>query len=64
MSTQTENFNGADITEFCDKLKMNAINRSIKENDELPITIEDVNIVIKTIRSSVSQNDIQKIKRF
>ena len=57
-------FNGADIGEFCDKLKMLAINRSIANNEESPITMEDVSEVKKIIKSSVSMEDIERLENF
>lgn len=60
----TEEFNGADIVAFCDKLKMLAINRSIANNTESPITMDDVEKVKCTIKSSVSSEDVDKLLKF
>lgn len=57
-------FNGADIGEFCDKLKMLAINRSIANNEESPITMEDVSEIKDIIKSSVSMEDIERLEEF
>lgn len=57
-------FNGADIGEFCDKLKMVAINRAIKNNIESPITMEDVEEIKKIVKSSVSDEDIERLEDF
>lgn len=64
LSKLTEGFNGADITEFCEKLKMQAINQSIKDGKEHLITMEDVSSVSKTIKSSVSKEDVEKLREF
>ena len=60
----TEGFNGADITEFCEKLKMEAINKSLVENTEHIITMNDVIEVSKKIKSSVLNDDIEQLKNF
>lgn len=64
ISKLTEGFNGADITEFCEKLKMEAINKSLVENTEHIITMNDVIEVSKKIKSSVLNDDIEQLKNF
>lgn len=60
----TENFNGADITEFVERLKMKVINKSIKESKEESITMQDVYEIAKDFKSSVSLEDVQKLELF
>ena len=60
----TNGFNGADITEFCERLKMQAINQSIKTGEEHLITMEDALNVSKELKSSVSNEDIGRFKQF
>lgn len=60
----TEDFNGADITEFCEKLKLQAINKSIEENAEHIIDMNDVYAVSKNIKPSVTIEDIELLKEF
>lgn len=60
----TNGFNGADITEFCERLKMQAINQSIKTGEEHLITMEDALNVSKELKSSVSNEDIERLKQF
>ena len=60
----TNNYNGADIKEFCEKLKMIAIKESLKSNVEHFISMKDVYCVEKKIKTSVSEEDILKIKEF
>ena len=64
LASITENFSGADIYAFCDKLKMNAINESIKTNIDCPITMKTVEEVKQTVKSSVSTEDIEKLLEF
>ena len=60
----TNNYNGADIKEFCEKLKMIAIKESLKSNVEHFISMKDVYCVEKKMKTSVSEEDILKIKEF
>lgn len=64
MAKMTDGFNGADITEFCEKLKMKAIKKSLQENNEHIVTMEDVKEISKTIKSSVLDEDVEKLKVF
>lgn len=60
----TDGFNGADIDAFCDKLKMIAINKSIENSADHPITAADVDKVRGTIKSSVSLEDVERLSQF
>lgn len=60
----TEGFNGADVKEVCEKLKMSAINRSLEKGEGQTIGMDDVAKVEKNIRSSVSQEDIERLREF
>ncbi len=60
----SEGFNGADISEFCDKLKMQAIHRSIEIEKESPITMQDVALVKASIKTSVMDEDLERLKDF
>ena len=60
----TNNYNGADIKEFCEKLKMMAIKESLKSNVEHFISMKDVYCVEKKMKTSVPEEDILKIKEF
>lgn len=64
LATLTDGFNGADITEFCERLKMQAINQSINGNTEHLITMQDALNISKDFKSSVSLDDIEKLKQF
>lgn len=64
MAELTDGFNGADITEFCEKLKMEAIRKSINSENEHIINMEDVMNVAKTIKSSVLEEDVENLKEF
>jgi len=60
----TDGFNGADITEFCEKLKMEAIKETLSSGTEHKITKEDVAITKGKIKSSVSDEDIAELLEF
>lgn len=60
----TEGFNGADIKEVCEKLKMSAIRDSLASNEEQEIGMEDVHRIEKTIQSSVSAEDVSRLEEF
>ena len=64
LSSITEGFNGADVVGFCDKLKMLAINKSMADGKEQPITMKDVKQIEKTVKSSVSAEDIEQLQLF
>jgi hypothetical protein len=59
-----EGFNRADVVEFCDRLKDEAINRIIYANGSDLITSEDVMKVFKIVKSSVRQADIDQINKY
>ncbi|MCQ2796537.1 MAG: ATP-binding protein [Bacilli bacterium] len=64
LSKITEGFNGADIKEVCEKLKMNAINKSIKDKKDHPVCMDDVHAIEKKIKTSVAKGDIERLERF
>lgn len=60
----TDGFNGADIKEVCEKLKMSAINDSLEKGEEQTIGMDDVHRVEGSIKSSVSLEDIERLQEF
>ena len=64
MAELTNGFNGADITEFCEKLKMYAIRESLASGKDHIINMEDVMKVSATVKSSVLEEDIENLKAF
>ena len=60
----TEGFNGADIKEVCEKLKMSAIKDSLEKGEEQTIGMDDVKRIEKTIKTSVSKDDVEQLKLF
>ena len=60
----TNGFNGADIKEVCEKLKMSAINDSLLKKKEQTIGMDDVENIKDSIVSSVSLEDVDKLKAF
>lgn len=64
LSNITEGYNGADIEEFVEKLKQTAINESIKSGKDHLINMDDIKKVETTMHSSVSKEDIERLKEF
>lgn len=64
MANITDGFNGADIAEFAERLKMKAIHKSLQTNKDEPITMDDVNEVRKEVKSSVRDEDIEMLEQF
>ncbi len=60
----TDGFNGADIKEVCEKLKMSAIKDSLSKGSEQTIGMDDVSRIEGTIKSSVSIEDIERLEQF
>ena len=60
----TEGFNGADIKEVCEKLKMSAIKDSLEKGEEQTIGMDDVKRIENSINSSVSVEDIKRLNEF
>lgn len=60
----TDGFNGADIKEVCEKLKMSAIKDSLAKGEEQTIGMDDVKKIEPDIKSSVSQEDIEQLRLF
>ena len=60
----TDGFNGADIKEVCEKLKMSAIKDSLEKGEEQTIGMDDVHKIEGSIKSSVSKEDIIRLKQF
>ena len=60
----TDGFNGADIKEVCEKLKMSAINDSLEKGEEQTIGMDDVHRIENDIKSSVSLEDVERLKEF
>lgn len=64
LATITEGYNGSDVNEFCEKLKLQIIKRTIDSKEELPITLEDVAIIKDKVKTSVHPQDIKRLKQF
>lgn len=64
LANVTDGFNGADIKEVCEKLKMSAIKDSLEKETEQTIGMDDVQKIEKDIKSSVSNEDIVQLQAF
>ncbi|MEG2085055.1 MAG: ATP-binding protein [Clostridia bacterium] len=61
-----EGFNGADIVEFCERLKLKSLEKAIAKKSSIiiPITLQDYLEVANTAKSSVSAEDIKNLEKF
>ncbi|MEG1964026.1 MAG: ATP-binding protein, partial [Clostridia bacterium] len=59
-------FNGADIVEFCERLKLKSLEKAIAKKSSIiiPITLQDYLEVANTAKSSVSAEDIKNLEKF
>lgn len=65
IAEKLEGFNGSDVTEFCERLKVNPILRAVKTGDENQfVTIDDVNETLNVVHSSVQKDDIKALEKF
>lgn len=64
IAKNTEGFNSADVVEFCEMLKDEAINRSICLNVDSKISNDDVNVVSLKTHSTVMRDDVTKITEY
>ena len=59
----TERFNAADVTEFCNRLKLSAIRRSIESGNDEVICMKDVENS-SSMKSSVDPRDLARLDAF
>ncbi|MGC8676311.1 MAG: AAA family ATPase [Candidatus Micrarchaeia archaeon] len=52
LAAMTEGFTGADISNLCRQAKMNALEASISKEEETPITMQDITLLVKNARPS------------
>lgn len=64
LASISDQFNGADINEFCEKLKMEAIHKSIEHGGKHFINKNDIESVKNIFKSSVVLDDIKRLKEF
>ena len=62
--TLTSGFNGADVSEFCEQLKMLSINREIESGFDSKTSNSDLHTIKNSVHSSVFSADVDKIKEF
>ena len=65
LATQTEGYSGADIAEICQRAKLQRINLIFTNNDSCEeITMNDLKYAISKVKSTVSQKDVEDLKRY
>lgn len=65
IAERMEGFSGADVGEFCERVKDEPILRSISNPGvEQKITLEDVERTLQKVHSSIHKDEIEKLKNF
>ena len=64
IAEQLDGCNGADIVEFCEKVKMLLIRKEIAKDEQLIITQNDISEILATTKSSVQQRDVDSMNAF
>ena len=56
--------NGADVAEFCEKIKMIMIRKEISRVKDPIITVDDLESILSTTKSSVLSRDVERMNEF
>lgn len=64
VAKRLEGFNGADVTEFCEQIKMCLINKELAGNSNILILQSDIDKTLQKVHSSVSEADIEAMKNY
>ncbi len=65
IAERMEGFSGADVGEFCERVKDEPILRAISQpNVEQKITLNDINLTFEKVHSSIHKDEIEKLKNF
>ncbi|MDE7099803.1 MAG: ATP-binding protein, partial [Malacoplasma sp.] len=62
LASITNNCNGADISYFCERLKMSVINRSIQRKQQQKMSKIDIDKVKENFKSSVNLDDLEEME--
>ena len=57
-------FNGADIENFCEKVKMYMIKKELQNQNDLKISNDEIQQILSTIKTSVQQYDLDKMQEY
>lgn len=64
LSRRVEGYNSADVTEVCEQIKMSLINKEIAGNKNVYISKEDIDNVLKKVKSSVNPDDVEIMQTY
>ena len=64
VAKKLEGFNGADVAEFCEQIKMCLINKELSENSNVLIQQCDIDKTLQKVHSSVSEIDIETMENY
>jgi transitional endoplasmic reticulum ATPase len=60
LANALDGFGGGDIVAICDKIRLEAYKRSIRQNSVQNITREDCNAILKGIRNHITAEEMAK----
>ncbi len=63
IANRLDNYNGADVSEFCEQCKLAVIKKELQKKDAV-LTKDDVEVVADKVHSSVLEEDIIKMEEF
>ncbi len=64
VAKKLEGFNGADVTEFCEQIKMCLINKELSRNPNVLIQQCDIDKILQKVHTSVSEIDIETMENY
>jgi transitional endoplasmic reticulum ATPase len=64
IAAKLDGCNGADVVEFCEKVKMTLIKKEINKTANPIITQSDIYDILKNTNSSVLKDDLNKMKDY
>lgn len=64
VAKKLEGFNGADVAEFCEQIKMCLINKELSGNSNVLIQQCDIDKTLQKVHSSVSEIDIETMENY
>lgn len=64
LADATEGFNAADVKEFCDRMKLSAVKRSLASGEDEFIGMGDAEYAEKSVKTSADPRDIARMELF
>ena len=64
IAEMTEGYNAADVVEFCDRMKLSAVKRSMASGKDETIGMSDAEFASGDMCSSVDPRDLKRLEEF